>query len=143
MTGRHASNGPLSSRTRRLSEPGRRKRVSTSGHPSLAGSYFSRPARSERVNRAIRARRLPMVGIRRLIAGSAGTLLVGMFAGFAIASAAGVLIQDTGLSGGRGESPSARAYMLALLQQYPNSIVAIRPNQSIAQRAAELQAADS
>jgi len=36
-----------------------------------------------------------MVGLRRLIAGSAGTLLVGMFAGFVIASAVGVFVQDT------------------------------------------------
>src|SRR5881392_527289 len=84
-----------------------------------------------------------MVGLRRLIAGSAGTLLVGMFAGFVIASAVGVFIQDSGLFGASGESPVARAYMLGLLQRDPNSIVGIRPNQSIAQRAAELQGADT
>jgi len=84
-----------------------------------------------------------MVGLRRLIAGSAGTLLVGMFAGFVIASAVGVFVQDSGLFGASGESPVARAYMLGLLQRDPNSIVGIRPNQSIAQRAAELQGADT
>jgi len=84
-----------------------------------------------------------MVGLRRLISGSAGTLLVGMFAGFVIASAVGVFIQDSGLFGATGESPVARAYMLGLLQRDPNSIVGIRPNQSIAQRATELQNADS
>src|SRR5437667_450534 len=84
-----------------------------------------------------------MVGLRRLIAGSAGTLLVGMFAGFVLASAVGVFIQDSGLFGASGESPIARAYMLGLLQRDPNSIVGIRPNQSIAQRAAELQGADT
>jgi hypothetical protein len=83
-----------------------------------------------------------MVGIRRL-AGPAGTLLVGMFAGFVIASAVGVFIQDSGLFGASGESPIARAYMLGLLQRDPNAIVGIRPNQSIAQRAAELQGADT
>jgi len=72
-----------------------------------------------------------MVGLRRLIAGSAGTLLVGMFAGFVLASAVGVFIQDSGLFGASGESPIARAY------------IGIRPNQSIAQRAAELQGADT
>jgi hypothetical protein len=72
-----------------------------------------------------------------------GTLLVGMLAGYVIAAAAGVFIQDSGLFGASGESPVARTYMLALLQRDPNSIVGIRPNQSIAQRAAELQAADS
>jgi len=45
--------------------------------------------------------------------------------------------------GASGESPIARAYMLGLLQRDPNSIVGIRPNQSIAQRAAELQGADT
>jgi hypothetical protein len=84
-----------------------------------------------------------MVGIRRVIAGWAGTLLVGMFAGFVISSAIGVFIQDSGLFGASGESPVARAYMLGLLQRDPNSIVGIRPNQSIAQRAAELQGADT
>src|SRR5437879_13776650 len=84
-----------------------------------------------------------MVGLRRLVAGSAGTLLVGMFAGFVIASAVGVFIQDSGMFGASGESPIARAYMLGLLQRDPNSIVGIRPNQSIAQRAAELPGADT
>jgi hypothetical protein len=83
------------------------------------------------------------MGIGRLIAGSVGTLLVGILAGFAISSAAGVFVQDSGLFGASGESPVARAYMLGLLQRDPNSIVGIRPNQSIAQRAAELQGADT
>jgi hypothetical protein len=83
------------------------------------------------------------VGLRPLIAGSAGTLLVGMFTGFVIASAVGVFIQDSGLFGASGESPVTRTYMLGLLQLDPNSIVGIRPNQSIAQRAADLQGADT
>jgi hypothetical protein len=84
-----------------------------------------------------------MVGLRRLIAGSTGTLLVGMFAGFLIASAVGVFVQDSGLFGASGESPIARAYMLGLLQRDPSAIAGIRPNQSISQRAAELQGADT
>ena len=84
-----------------------------------------------------------MVGLRRLIAGSAGTLLVGMFAGFVIASAVGVFIQDSGLFGASGESPVTRTYMIGLLQLDPNSIVSIRPNQTIAQRAADLQGANT
>ena len=83
------------------------------------------------------------MGIGRLITGSVGTLLVGMLAGFVLASAAGVVVQDSGLFGASGESPIARAYMLGLIQRDPNSIVGIRPNQSIAQRAAELQGADT
>jgi hypothetical protein len=66
-----------------------------------------------------------------------------MLTGFILASAAGVIVQDSGLFGASGESPIARAYMLGLLQRDPNSIVGIRPNQSIAQRAAELKAADT
>src|SRR2546425_9051491 len=66
-----------------------------------------------------------------------------MLTGFVLASAAGVVVQDSGLFGASGESPIARAYMLGLLQRDPNSIVGIRPNQSIAQRAAELQGADT
>src|SRR6058998_274695 len=63
------------------------------------------------------------MGIGRLITGSVGTLLVGMLAGFVLASAAGVVVQDSGLFGASGESPIARAYMLGLIQRDPNSIV--------------------
>src|SRR5256885_5079239 len=84
-----------------------------------------------------------MVGLRRLIAGSAGTLLVGMFAGFVLASAVGVFIRDSGLFGASGESPIARAYMLGLPRRDPNSVAGIRRNQGIAQRATELQNADT
>jgi hypothetical protein len=83
------------------------------------------------------------MGIGRLITGPVGTLLVGVLAGFAIASAVGVFVQDSGLFGASAESPIARAYMLGLLQRDPTSIVGIRPNQSIARRAAELQGADT
>ena len=72
-----------------------------------------------------------------------GTLLVGMLAGFVIASAIGVFVQDSGLFGSSGESPIARAYMLGLLQRDPSSIAGIRPNQSISQRATELQGANT
>ncbi|HEY7623696.1 MAG TPA: hypothetical protein VIA63_01580 [Candidatus Limnocylindria bacterium] len=72
-----------------------------------------------------------------------GTLMVGLLTGFIIASVVGIFIQDSGLFGSNGESPIARAYMLGLLQRDPSSIVGIRPNQSIAQRAAELQGAES
>jgi hypothetical protein len=81
--------------------------------------------------------------LRRLVAGSVGTVLVGILAGFILSSFVGVVAQDSGLFGGNSESPVARAYMLGLLQRDPNSIVAIRPNQSVAQRAAELQGAAS
>ena len=72
-----------------------------------------------------------------------GTLLVGVLTGFIIASVVGIVIQDSGFFGSNGESPIARAYMLGLLQRDPSSIVGIRPNQSIAQRAQELQGAES
>jgi hypothetical protein len=83
------------------------------------------------------------MGLGRLISGWVGTLLVGVLAGFVIAAAVGVAVQDSGLFGASGESPIARAYMLGLLERNPNSIVGIRPNQGIAQRAAELQGADT
>jgi hypothetical protein len=81
--------------------------------------------------------------VSRILSGPLGTILVGIFAGFVVASAVGVVVQDSGLFGGSGESPIARTYMLGLLQRDPNSIAAIRPNQSIAQRANELQGATS
>jgi hypothetical protein len=68
---------------------------------------------------------------------------VGILAGFVVASAVGVVLQDSGVFGGSGESPIARTYMLGLLQRDPSSIAAIRPNQDIAQRALELQGATS
>ena len=72
-----------------------------------------------------------------------GTLLVGLLAGFVVSSGIGVFVQDSGLFGASKESPIARAYMLGLLQRDPGSITGIRPNQSISQRAAELQGAET
>jgi hypothetical protein len=83
------------------------------------------------------------VGLRRLISGWAGTLLVGVLAGFVVAAGVGVFVRDSGLLGASKESPIARAYMLGLLQRDPGSITGIRPNQSISQRAAELQGAEN
>ena len=83
------------------------------------------------------------MGFKRILSGSLGTLLVGALTGFVIAAAVGVFVQDSGLFGASGESPVARAYMLGLLQRDPSSIAGIRPNQSISQRAAELQGADT
>lgn len=80
---------------------------------------------------------------RKVIMGSLGTILVGMFLGFVLSAFVGVFVQDSGLFGTSGESPVARAYMLGLLQRDPNSIVGIRPNQSVAQRASELQGAQT
>src|SRR2546428_11616528 len=79
----------------------------------------------------------------RALTGTVGTVLVGTLIGFFLASAVGIVVQDRGVLGGNGESPVARAYMLGLLQRDPNSISSIRPQQGIAQRAAELQGASS
>jgi hypothetical protein len=79
----------------------------------------------------------------RALTGTVGTVLVGALIGFFVASAVGIFVQDSGVFGGNGESPVARAYMLGLLQRDPNSISSIRPQQGIAQRAAELQGASS
>jgi hypothetical protein len=81
--------------------------------------------------------------VSRILSGPLGTILVGILAGFVVASAVGVVLQDSGVFGGSGESPIARTYMLGLLQRDPSSIAAIRPNQDIAQRALELQGATS
>jgi len=81
------------------------------------------------------------MGVSRLISGAAGTVLVGALAGFVFASIVGIMVQDSGVLGGNGESPVARTYMLALLQQDPGSITNIRPAQDIAQRAMEAQGA--
>jgi hypothetical protein len=83
------------------------------------------------------------VGLKGLISGWVGTLLVGVLAGFIVASGIGVFVRDSGLLGASRESPIARAYMLGLLQRDPGAISGIRPNQSISQRAAELQGAEN
>jgi hypothetical protein len=75
------------------------------------------------------------VGIKRLLSGWMGTLLVGVLAGFIVSSGIGVVVRDSGFFGASKESPIARAYMLGLLQRDPGSISGIRPNQSISQRA--------
>ena len=75
-----------------------------------------------------------------MIAGSVGTVIVGILAGFVIASVIGVVAQDSGLFSS-GESPVARQYMLGLLEQNPAAVTNIRPTQDIAQRAMELQGA--
>ena len=81
------------------------------------------------------------MGVSRIFSGAVGTVLVGVLAGFVIASIVGIVVQDSGVLGGNGESPVARSYMLGLLQQDPGSITNIRPAQDIAQRAMEAQGA--
>jgi len=81
--------------------------------------------------------------VTRLFGGTVATVLVGILAGFILSSAVGLFIQDSGVFGGSGESPVARAYMLGLLQRDPSSMSSVRPQQGIAQRAAELQGAES
>jgi hypothetical protein len=80
------------------------------------------------------------MALSRLIAGSVGTVIVGILAGFVLASVVGVVAQDFGFFSS-GESPVARQYMLGLLTQNPSAVTNIRPTRDIAQRAIELQGA--
>lgn len=70
-----------------------------------------------------------------------GTLLIGVLAGFILASIVGVVAQDSGLFGNNAESPVTRAYMLGLLQRDPNSMAGNQPDKGVAGRAADLQGA--
>ena len=79
----------------------------------------------------------------RAITTTVGTVLIGALLGYFVASGVGIAVEESGLFGGNGESPIARAYMLGLLQRDPGSISSIRPQQGIAQRASELQGASS
>ena len=81
--------------------------------------------------------------VSRFVSGWLGTVIVGILTGFILSSAIGVFVQDSGVFGGSGESPITRAYMLGLLKRDPGAITGIRPNQDIAQRAIELQGAES
>ena len=67
--------------------------------------------------------------VTRLFTGSVATVLVGILTGFILSSAAGLFIQDSGVFGGSGESPVARAYMLGLLLRDPSSMSSVRPQQ--------------
>jgi hypothetical protein len=77
--------------------------------------------------------------VSRLIGGAVGTVLVGVLAGFVASSIVGIVVQDSGVMGGNGESPIARSYMLGLLQQDPALLTNVRPAQDITSRAKELQ----
>src|SRR3989442_2302720 len=79
----------------------------------------------------------------RLFGGTVATVLVGILAGFILSSAVGLFVQDSGVFGGSGESPVARAYMLGLLHHDPSSMCSVRPQQRIAQPHVELQDAES
>jgi hypothetical protein len=76
-----------------------------------------------------------------VLAGSVGTVLVGILFGFVAASAVGTFAENEGFFTS-GESPVAHAYMLGLLQQDPGAVTDIRPAQGIAQRAMEFQGAE-
>jgi hypothetical protein len=82
------------------------------------------------------------MGRIRALSDPIGTVLIGVFTGFILASIFGIVIQDSGLFGSNAESPVTRAYMLGVLQRDPNSTAGIAPDKSVAGRAADLQGAD-
>jgi hypothetical protein len=81
------------------------------------------------------------MGRIRALSDPIGTVLIGVFVGFILASIAGIFIQESGLFGSNAESPITRAYMLGLLQRDPNSMAGNQPDKGVAGRAADLQGA--
>jgi hypothetical protein len=72
-----------------------------------------------------------------------GTVLVGMLIGYVMAGGLGSFAQDQGWFSSSGESPQARAYMLALLQRDSDNLNALRPQQDVVSQALAAQSAQS
>jgi hypothetical protein len=70
-----------------------------------------------------------------------GTVLVGLMIGYFAAAGVSSFVQDQGWFATSGESPQARAYMLALLQRESDSLAALRPQQDVVSQALAAQSA--
>ena len=70
-----------------------------------------------------------------------GTVMVGMLLGYVLSAGVGSFVQDQGWFANSGESPEARAYMLALLRRESESLNALRPQQDVVSQALAAQSA--
>ena len=70
-----------------------------------------------------------------------GVITVGMVVGYVVTSLIATVISDQGWFATSGESPQARAYMVALLQRETENVAALRPQQDIVSQAMAQQAA--
>lgn len=74
---------------------------------------------------------------------AAGTLAVGLLAGYLGSAAAGSLISDRGWFATTGESPEARAFMVAFLQREPENVQALRAARDVVTKALAQQASQN
>ncbi len=72
---------------------------------------------------------------------SMGMVLVGVVVGYLLTAALSTVASDQGWFTSSGEPPSARNYMVALLQREADSLNALRPQQDVVSQALAAQAA--
>jgi hypothetical protein len=70
-----------------------------------------------------------------------GVVSVGMVLGYILTALVVTVVSDQGWFATSGESPQARAYMVALLQREAENVAALRPQQDIVSQAMAQQAA--
>jgi hypothetical protein len=71
------------------------------------------------------------------------TALMGAVLGYVIAMFAGPLWNENAYFGTTTESPQARAFMVGLLKEDPDALIALRPNRDVASRALEMKNSQS
>jgi len=69
-----------------------------------------------------------------------GVVSVGMVLGYILTAFVITVVSDQGWFASSGESPQARAYMVALLQREAENVAALRPQQDIVSQAMAQQA---
>jgi hypothetical protein len=70
-----------------------------------------------------------------------GTVIIGMMIGYVVAAGLNSMVAEQGWFATSGESPQARAYMIALLQREADSLAALRPQQDVVSQALAAQSA--
>ena len=76
-----------------------------------------------------------------MIRTAVGVVSVGMVLGYILTALVVTVVADQGWFASSGESPQARAYMVALLQREAENVAALRPQQDIVSQAMAQQAA--
>ena len=77
----------------------------------------------------------------KIVTTAIGMVLVGAVVGYMLTAAVGTIIVDQGWFAASGENPSARNYMVALLQREADNLNALRPQQDVVSQALAQQAA--
>ncbi|MGH2499479.1 MAG: hypothetical protein ACRDF0_05245 [Candidatus Limnocylindria bacterium] len=79
--------------------------------------------------------------MRSPLVGALTTLLVGAMTSFVVVSIGKPLVEDSGILG-RAESPAAKAYMIGLLENEADLLVALSPKGSVAERAMQFRGSE-